>query len=236
MLHICATPAELRSCRDHRPAKPGNVLPGSLQENSAQPALELAYSKRGLWTSSLGFAWEAVRNGNLGLYPRPTDSESSDPRWVLLTLKFEKLWFRGPCSGHPLVAPSPRCRQLERTRGYIHLETRPPRPCSEHLNPRIPAPSTNAGLLPSWGPSPSPPGGQDTAVYGVGRGWPELGREGCLSSRFLTAQSGSEGGKSRGRAGGWGSALSAVRPSGLELQSPEIPACRVVTKVHLTIC
>ena len=54
------------------------------------------------------------------------------------------------------------------------------------------------------------------------------------------AQSGSESevGRAGGGlgAGGWGGALSAVLPSGLELQSPGIPACQVVTKVHSTIC
>ena len=48
-----------------RPPKPGNTLPGPLQENSAHPALGLCRSKRGLWTSILGLPWKAVRTRNL---------------------------------------------------------------------------------------------------------------------------------------------------------------------------
>ena len=93
------------------------------------------------------------------LYFRPTDSESLDPGWVLLTVRSEKRWFRGP-------APSscgctlPRYRPPGRTRGCGHLEPRPlqamlwapgpQNPCSQRLCPP-----------PSWDPCPSP-----TGVYG----------------------------------------------------------------------
>ena len=43
------------------PTKPGNVLPGPLRKHPAHPALRLCCSKRGLWTSSVNVAWEAVR-------------------------------------------------------------------------------------------------------------------------------------------------------------------------------
>ena len=49
------------------PAKPGNVLPGPLQENSAHPAPELCCSKRGLWTSSISWPGRPLEHGILSL-------------------------------------------------------------------------------------------------------------------------------------------------------------------------
>ena len=61
------------------------------------PSLGLCCSKCGLWANSIGLPWEAVRNVESCLYLRPTDSESPDPRWVLLSLQFEKRWCTWEC-------------------------------------------------------------------------------------------------------------------------------------------
>ena len=56
--------------------KPGNVLPGPLQEISALPAPELCCSKRGLRTSSVSWLGRLLGTRDCGLYPRPTDKIS----------------------------------------------------------------------------------------------------------------------------------------------------------------
>lgn len=79
---------------------------------------------------------------------------------------------------HPKVAPPlpsrlPRCRQPEETRGCGHPGAPPSRPCSEHLDPSIHAPSATA-RPPSRCPCPSPTGGQRYSCLWVGREWLSL--------------------------------------------------------------
>ena len=80
------------------------------------------------------------------LYPRPTDSESLDPRWVLLTVQLEKRWFRSPA--RPSCGCTlPRCRLPGRTRGCGHLEPHPLQAVLWPPGAQNPAPSVSAGLL-----------------------------------------------------------------------------------------
>lgn len=112
--------------------------------------------------------------GILGLYSRPTDSQSSDPRWFFLKLKFEKHWFRSPAHVILWVCPPHGAGSQQGQGDDVSPWSPSPasRPHSGHLECRSSP----------WGPSPSSTGSQDTAVHGVGGGWPELGLEGWVSS------------------------------------------------------
>ena len=125
-------------------------------------------------------------------YPRPTDSESPDPRGVLMTVQSEKRWFRGP--GQVILWLHSPQGQQRGPGGVATWSPAPSRPCSEHLDPRIPDPNASASLP----PGAHVPARQEVKIQllWVGRGRPELGLEGwacsSLSSRFLRAQRGPE--------------------------------------------
>ena len=137
-----------------------------------QPSLGLCCSKCGVWANSIGLPWKAVRNVESCLYLRTTDSESPDPRWVLLMLQLQKRWFRGPAWVTLCLHPSQGAGSQRRQGGVVTWSPAPSRPCSEHLDPSIPAPSANAGLL--LGPISQQDRLSRCSCLWVGRGWPEL--------------------------------------------------------------
>ena len=127
------------------PAKPGNVLPGPLQENSAHPAPELCCSKRGLWTSSIG--WPGIRTRNLVFTPDLLIQNLQIPgkscsQYSLRSASLQALLY------HPVVAPSPGADSQRGPGGVATWSPAPSRPSSQHLDPRTPAPSPSAGLRP----------------------------------------------------------------------------------------
>ena len=140
--------------------------------------------------------------------PRPTDSESPDPRWVLLTVQSEKRWFRGPDQSaclrlHPLQGQAAREDQGVWPPGAPPPPGCPLSTCTQE--PLLPAPVPAS--LP--GPMSQPERRSLYSCLWAWRVWPELGLEGwgcsCLSSRFLRAQRGSEPevGRAGGGLGGW---------------------------------
>jgi hypothetical protein len=64
-------------------------------------------------------------------------------------LQLEKRWFRGPARVTLCLHPPPGAGSQSRQGGVATWSPVPSRPCSEHLDPSIPAPSATAGLLPS---------------------------------------------------------------------------------------
>ena len=136
-------------------------------------------------------------------------------------LQLGKRWFRGPAWVTLCLHPSQGAGSQRRQGGVVTWSPAPSRPCSEHLDPSIPAPSANAGLL--LGPISQQDRLSRCSCLWVGRGWPKLGLDGwghsCLSSRFLRAQRVSEPevGRAGGGLGAGAAPSSAVLPSGLEL-------------------
>ena len=145
-------------------------------------------------------------------YPRPTDSESPDLRWVLPTVQLEKHWFRGPTLvipglHAPIVPPMPppACPGAGSQRGQGGVATWSPAPPGRALSTWTLASMLPAPLQASFSvPMSQPNRWSRYSCLWVGREWPKLGLEGwgrfCLSSRFLRAQRESE--PEVGRAGG----------------------------------
>ena len=75
-------------------------------------------------------------------------TKSPDPRWILLTVQFEKHWFRGPAGFILRLHLPPGAGSQSRPGRVATWSPAPSRPCSEHLDPRTPAPSASAGLPP----------------------------------------------------------------------------------------
>ena len=112
-----------------------------LQENSAYPALRLCYSKHGpaalAWPAKLLGTWNLVCTLDLLTQNLQIPGESCS-HYSLKSTGLESLL------GSSCSCTLPRCRQPERTRGSPSTS----RPCSEHLDPRIPALRPSAGLPP----------------------------------------------------------------------------------------
>ena len=138
--------------------------------------------------------------------PRPTDSEFLEPRWVLLTVQFEKRWFRGPA---PVILWLYLSQvQAAREDQGVWPPGAPPPPGSalSTWTPESLLPSPmQASLL---GPISQPNRWSRCSCLWGRRGWPELGLMLLLEQQIPqgTKRVRARGGKSeaRGRGGGWG--------------------------------
>ena len=136
---LCAPPAELRGCRDHLMWKSWKYISWSFIGNLCCP-------KCGLWTSSIGWPGRLLGTWNPVSTPDPLTQNLRIPgdscsqysqRSAGLEALLSPLWL------HP-----PQMQAAREDKGaWLPGAPSPSRSCSEHLDPRTPAPSASAGLL-----------------------------------------------------------------------------------------
>ena len=176
-----------------RPPKPGNILPGPLQENSTHPAPDPCCSKPGLWTSILGLPQEAIRTRNFVSNPDPLTQNLRIPgdscsQYSQRSTGLEALLH------HSVVAPSPGAGREDQG---VWPPGAPPPPgrALSTWTPKSLLPEPMPASLP--GPMSQPDRRSRFRSLSGGRGWFELGLKGWGCSFWAADCSGHKEGQSQ---------------------------------------